>query len=150
MFMHNMPMFMHNMPSCTTCHHACTIYHHVCTTYCMDNMRYAHTTCQHAQYTNMRYAVQHAVMQAQYACAKCMRTTATWHSPKIKVHDEPTRGFPSTRGSSWKGLLKLLRSQALLETNIRDRWQNHSQPAKGPGVCCKVVQTFGSSQGLQT
>ena len=58
-------------------------------------MRYAHTTCQHAQYTNMRYAVQHALMQAQYACAKCMRTTATWHSPKIQVHDEPTRGFPS-------------------------------------------------------
>ena len=58
-------------------------------------MRYAHTTCQHAQYTNMRYAVQHALMQAQYACAKRMHTTATWHSPKIKVHDEPTRGFPS-------------------------------------------------------
>ena len=82
----------------------------------------------------MRYAVQHALMQAQYACAKCMRTTATWHSPKIKVHDEPTTGFPSTR--SWKRLLKLLRSQARLETNTRDRWQNHSQPAKGPGVRC--------------
>ena len=49
----------------------------------------------HCEYTNMRYAVQHALMQAQYACAKCMRTTATWHSPKIKVQDEPTRGFPS-------------------------------------------------------
>ena len=44
----------------------------------------------HREYTNMRYAVQHALMQAQYACAKCMRTTATWHSPKIKVHDART------------------------------------------------------------
>ena len=50
----------------------------------------------HTQHANMRYAVQHALMQAQYACAKCMCTTATWHSPKIKVQDEPTRGFPST------------------------------------------------------
>ena len=94
-------------------------------------MRYAHTTCQHAQYTNMRYAMQHALMQAQYACAKCMRTTATWHSPKIKVHDEPTRGFPSTR--SWKRLLKLLRSQAHLETNIRDMQMAEPLPAcQGP------------------
>ena len=44
---------------------------------------------------NMPYAGTTCLMQAQYACAKCMRTTATWHSPKIKVHDEPTRGFPS-------------------------------------------------------
>ena len=101
----------------------------------------------HREYTNMRYAVQHALMQAQYACAKCMRTTATWHSPKIKVHDEPTRGFPSTR--SWKRLLKLLRSQARLETNTRDRWQNHSQPAKGPGVRCIRYQGICQSESQE-
>ena len=90
----------------------------------------------HTQYTNMRYAMQHAFMQAQYACAKsaCVLYTATWHSPKIKVQNEPTRGFPSIM--FLEKTLKLLRSQARLETNIRDRWESHSQPAKRPGVRC--------------
>ena len=88
----------------------------------------------HREYTNMRYAVQHAVMQAQYACAKCMRTTPPGTAQRSKFMMSPQGDFPPSR--SWKRLLKLLRSQARLETNIRDRWQNHSQPAKGPGVRC--------------
>ena len=51
------------------------------------------TTCD-MEY-NMRYGVQHALVQVQYACAKCMRTTATWHNQRSKFIDKPTRGFPS-------------------------------------------------------
>ena len=52
------------------------------------------TTCIHNIPTCDMH-VQHAVTQAQHACAKCMRATATWHNPKIKVQDEPTWEFPS-------------------------------------------------------
>ena len=48
----------------------------------------------HAQYTNMRLHVQHAIM---HACAKFMRTTTQPPaSPKSRsqFRDEPTRGFP--------------------------------------------------------
>ena len=111
-------------------------------------MTYAHANT-HREYTNMRYAVQHALMQAQYACAKCMRTTATWHSPKIKVMMSPQGDFPPYHVLAWKRLLKLLRSQAHLETNIRDRWQNHSQPAKGPGVRCIRYQGVCQSESQE-
>ena len=101
----------------------------------------------HREYTNMRYAVQHAVMQAQYACAKCMRTTPPGTAQRSKFMMSPQGDFPPSR--SWKRLLKLLRSQARLETNIRDSWQNHSQPAKRPGVrCIRYIKAFGSSQEL--
>ena len=55
-----------------------------------------HTTCQHAP-----WIYQHAICSAtcRYAGTICMREVhahyTTWHSPKIKVHDEPIRGFPS-------------------------------------------------------
>jgi len=44
----------------------------------------------HREYTNMRYAVQHALMQAEYACAKCMRTTAQ----RSKFMMSPQGDFP--------------------------------------------------------
>ena len=66
------------------------------------NMTYAHTTCQHA-YTIYQHAICTCNMplcssawHMQYACTKCVRTTATWHSPKIKVHGYKPQGvFPS-------------------------------------------------------
>ena len=52
-------------------------------------------TCIHNLPTRNMH-MQHAVMHAQYACAKCM---CTIHSPQTvqrsKFMNEPTRGFPS-------------------------------------------------------
>ena len=127
MFMHNMPMFMHNMPSCK---------HNILTAW----TKCQHDICTHNMPTRT-VIYQHAICSATcpYAGTICMREVHAHYShlaqPKDQSHDEPTRGFPSI-SRSWKRLLKLLRSQARLETNIRDRWQNHSQPAKGPGVRC--------------
>ena len=98
--------------------------------------------------------MQHSVMHAQYACAKCM---CTIHSPQTvqrsKFMNDPTRDFPpSCAFGEVRRLLKFLRSQTRLETNVRDRWENHSQAAKGLGVCCIRYQgctdRFGSSQWL--
>jgi len=83
--------------------------------------------------------MQHVIMRAQYGCPKCMRTTATWHSPKIKVYEGAQEGI--SLHHTWK---KFWRSQGCLETSVRDRWENHSLPAKGPGVLVsdiKVVHT---------
>ena len=114
----------------------------------------------------MQYAVQHALMQTQYACAKCMRTRATWHSPKIKVHDEPTRGFPSITflektfevaekpsplGNKYKGqmaeplpacqgpwgtLHQIPRRLAVLKNYVQ------KQIGKSYACCCKFLQTW--------
>ena len=92
--------------------------------------------------------MQHAVMHAQYACAKCM---CTIHSPQTvqrsKFMNEPTRGFPSIMCFCME---KSEDFEARLETNVRDRWENHSQAAKGLGVRCIRYQgctdRFGSSQ----
>ena len=48
----------------------------------------------HREYTNMRYAVQHALMQAQYACAKCIHTTATGTAQRSKFRMSPQGDFP--------------------------------------------------------
>ena len=119
MFMHNMPMFMHNMPSCK---------HNISS--CKHNILTAWTKCQHDICThnmptrtvniptcdmqcNMPLCRHN--MHARSACALQPPGTAQ----RSKFMMSPW-GFPSTR--SWKRLLKLLRSQARLETNIRD-WQ---------------------------
>ena len=54
--------------------------------------------------------IQHAVMQAQCTC--------TWHSPNINFE---VVNKPSLLGN---------------KINVRSRWENHSQPAKGCWVCC--------------
>ena len=77
--------------------------------------------------------MQQAVMQAQYACAKCMRTTDTWHSPKIKVHCWAHKGISlyTLLGKHFE----VAEKPSPLETNII---------IKGPGVLFKP--TFNSFQ----
>ena len=127
--MHNMPMFMYNMPSCK--HNMSSCMHMSCINVQLQyaNMHVQHIILQtqhanmHAQNANMSYAhttcpIYHAVMQSQYARVKCMRSTATWHSPKIKVHGWAHKGIslhhtlgkdfevaekPSLLGNKYKG-----------------------------------------------
>ena len=94
--------------------YAYTIYQHAI---CDATCPYAGTICMHN-------------MHVRSACAQQPPGTAQ----RSKFRMSPQGDFPPSR--SWKRLLKLLRSQARLETSIRDRWQNHSQPAKRPGVRC--------------
>ena len=37
--------------------------------------------------------MQHVIMRAQYGCPKCMHTTATCQSPKIKVYEGAQEGI---------------------------------------------------------
>ena len=104
-----------------------------CMQYANMHAQYAiiHAQCiiVHTQHANMQYAVQPAVIQAQYACA--LQPPGTAHQ-RSKFMMSPQRDFPP----HVLGRLKLLRSQAHSKTNIRDRWESHSQPVKGPGVRC--------------
>ena len=116
---------------------------------------HTHATCQHA-YTICQHAICTCNMPLCMHNMHVLNACAL-HSPhtvqKSKFMNEPTRGFPSIM-HFWRSQksLKLLRSQARLETNVRDRWENHSQAAKGLGVCCIRYQgctdRFGSSQRL--
>ena len=135
----NMLTCMHNISSCKhNMLNACTKCRHVI---CTHNM----PTCMHTQYI---MPLSSHNMHVRSACAMQPPGPAQ----RSKFMDEPTRGFLSI--TLWEKTLKLLRSQACLETNIRDISENHSQPAKGPGVRCIRYQgcthRFGSSQGLQT
>ena len=83
-------------------------------------------TC--TQYTNMQYP--HAT--CRYADKICMHERHAHYSHLAQAKDQsswlsPQGDFPHS--------LKLLRSQARLETNIRDRWE-----VKSPGVRCITYQ----------
>ena len=109
---HNMPICRHTIPTCrqyanmqhacTACQHAGTICQHAYTTCqhagtlyqgagticqhatCTNNYRCVLAVCQHAYtYANVRYAVQHAVMHAQHACATCMREVLARHTASL-------------------------------------------------------------------
>ena len=99
--------------------------------------------------------MQHANMHTQLLTCNMhvhyIPPTFTSHSSKMKVHESAyMQGVIPSIMCFWRSQ-KLLRSQAHLETNVRDRWGNHSQAAKGPGVRYIRYQgcthRFGGSQG---
>ena len=84
----------------------------------------------HTQYINMPYA--HAT--CHHAGTIAWWSACTLQPPGTAQHQPPQEDFPVLHLG--EKTLKLLKSQARLKTNVRDRWESHSQPAKGPGVCC--------------
>ena len=84
-----------------------------------------HATCYYAGTIWM------SEVHAHYSHLAQPKDQSLWRSPR---GDFPPSHF-------WK---KFWRSQGCLETSVRDRWENHSLPAKGPGVLVsdiKVVHT---------
>ena len=100
------------------------------------NMTYAHITCQHA-YTIYQHAICTCNMpllqlrHMQYACRSACARQPPGTAQRSKFTDITTRGFPFI--TLRKKTLKLWRSQARLETNVRNRWENHALPTcQGP------------------
>ena len=156
--------FMHNMPSCkhsissqyaivdeptrgspsimhvqyviihvTICHHTCTTCPISTCICCMPTSRHNILTCTHNMPTcihNIQTCdvhTQHAVMHACITSSShCPKDQSEWMSPQGDF--PPSHTFEK----DFEVAEKLYR----LETNIKDRWENHSQPPKGPGVCC--------------
>ena len=130
------------IPSCM--HNILSSRHNILT--CMHKMptwrMHTQNANMHTQYTNLQYVCTtccYASMHNMHACI-----TSNSHSPKIRwAH----KGISHAFEKDFEVTEKLYH----LQTNVRDRWENHSQPAKGPGVCCiryqGCIHRFGSSKG---
>ena len=103
---------------------------------------------QHVLYQHVFAVCQQAICIAtcHYACM----CNIQHESPKIKVHGLAHKGI-SLHTHFWRRLCRCWEAKPAWKQIVRDRWESHSQPAKGPEVHCNRYQgcthRFGSFQG---
>ena len=91
---------------------------------------------------------QHAVMHPQYGCTTSM-CNIQHAQRKDEVHRLAHKRV-SLHDALLEKTLKLRRSVAHLETNARDKWKNHSQPAKGPWSMLHQISTLYTGLAITT